>query len=247
MSRGILRRPLIVCFLAAVLVSVAAVSAQANTVTVGSSLTAPGFASVPFGAPASVTNSILPAPEIAASPVDGTVINWSVIGSGSLTPRVLRPEANGSYSAAGTGAAQNATVSGVSGPFPVSMPIKKGDLVGVDGSDPATVSTAPTAGATNLYFEPALADGAGDDTPLGTNPGEDAIGATVRFCLVPKLKGMSGKAARRALAAADCKLGTVAKGKKKPIKKVLRQGVPAGTSISDTQPVDITIARKKKG
>jgi PASTA domain-containing protein len=223
-------------------------SAAANTVTFGSSLTAPGFALRPFGPPATVTNSALPAPEVAASPVDGTVVSWSFIGSGGpLTPRVLHPVPNSSYSAAGTGAPQNATSPGViSGPFSVSIPIKKGDLFGVDGASGASLSVAPAAGATNLYFQPALVDGAGGDTPFGTNPGEDAIGATVRYCLVPKMKGLSGNAARQALNAADCTLGQVARGKAKPIKKVLKQGIKAGTSISDVQPVDLTISKRKK-
>jgi hypothetical protein len=243
------RRLRVIWILALGVVAIAAGSAQANTVVVGSSLTAPDFALQPFGPPATVTNSALPAPETAASPVDGTVVSWSFIGSGGpLTPRVLRPEENGRYSAAGTGAAQNATAEGVvSGPFPFDVPIKRGDLIGVDGADGAFVSTAPVAGATNLYFEPALVDGAGGATPFGTNPGEDAVGAVVRYCLVPKLKGKSGKAARRALTAADCKLGNLVKGKKRrPTKRVLSQGVPAGTAIADTQPVDLRISRKKK-
>jgi hypothetical protein len=249
MSRKIRRRTRLIVFLAVGAAAISAGSAQANTVTVGSTLTAPEFAPQPFGAPATVTNSILPAPETAASPVDGTVISWSFIGSGGpLTPRVLHPVPNGAYTAAGTGAPQNATAAGVvSGPFPVFLPIKAGDLVGVDGASGSTLSTAPTAGATNLHFEPALVDGAGGATPFGTNAGEDAIGATVRYCLVPKLKGMSGNAARQALSAADCRLGNVVKGKKRrPVKRVLSQSVVAGTAISDTQPVDLRISRKKK-
>ena len=183
-----------------------------------------------------MTNSILPAPETAASPVDGTVVSWSFIGSGGpVTPRVLRPEENGRYSAAGTGTAQNAAADGVvSGPFPFDVPIKKGDLIGVDGADGAFLNTAPVAGATNLYFEPSLVEGAGGATPVGINPGEDANGAVVRYCLVPKLKGKSGKAARQALTAADCKLGKLVKGKKRrPGKRVLSQSVPAGTAIAE--------------
>jgi len=234
--------------LTAYMLALLAGSAAANTVTFGSSLTAPGFAPRAFSAPATVTNSVLPAPEIAASPVDGTVISWRFIGSGGpLTPRVLHPGPNASYSAAGTGAPQNATSPGViSGPFSASLPIKKGDLFGLDGAGSSTtLSVAPTAGATNLYFQPPLVDGAGGDTPFGTNPGEDAIGATVRYCQVPKMKGLTGKAARQALNAADCTLGHVARGKKKPVKSVLKQGFKAGTSISDTQPVDLTISKKK--
>ena len=63
-------------------VALLAGSAQANTVVVGSSLTASNFALVPFGPPATVTNYSLPAPATAASPVDGTVISWRFIGAG---------------------------------------------------------------------------------------------------------------------------------------------------------------------
>ena len=148
---------------------------------------------------------------------------------------------------AGTGAPQNATAPDViSGPFPLSLPIKKGYYFGVDGASPSYLSVAPTPGATNLYFQPAITEGGGEQAPTGTNVGEDAISAVVRFCKVPKMKGLSGKAARQALHAADCQIGRVTKGKRKPIKKVLKQGVKAGTLISDTQPVDLTISRKKK-
>jgi hypothetical protein len=223
-------------------------AAQANTVTVGSSLTATGFSPVPFGPPATVTNFVLPAPATATSPVDGTVIRWRFIGSGGpLTPRVLRSAGGFSLTGAGNGTAQSATAPNViSGPFSVSIAIKKGEYFGVDGASGASLSTAPTAGSTSLYFTPALVNGASGRVPTGTNAEEDALSATVRFCKVPKMKGLTGKAARQALNAADCTLGTITKGKKKPVKKVLSQSVKAGKAISDTQPVDLRISRKKK-
>jgi hypothetical protein len=224
--------------------------AEANTVTVGSSLTAPNFVPVSFGAAATVTNYVLPAPATAVSPVDGTVISWKFIGDGGpLTPRVLRSTGTTSLSAAGTGAPQSPTTSpsGISGPFSTVIPIKKGDYFGVDGAAPAAVSTASLSGVTSLYFEPALTDGGGEQAPTGVNPDEVAISATVRYCLVPKLKGKTGKAARQALQAADCAIGQVIKGKKRrKVKSVLSQSVKPGSSISDTQPVDLTISRKKK-
>jgi hypothetical protein len=229
-------------------VALLAGSAQANSVVVGSSLTASNFALVPFGPPATVTNYALPAPATAASPVDGTVISWRFIGAGGpLTPRVLRSSGTTSLAAAGTGSAQNATAPNViSGPFPTSMQIKQNDFFGVDGASGASLSSAPTAGSASLYFTPALVDGAGELAPTGINAAEDAISATVRYCLVPKMKGLTGSAARQALSTADCRLGNVTRGKKKPIKTVLKQGVKAGTSISDTRAVDLTISRKKK-
>jgi hypothetical protein len=247
MSREI-RRKLSVGVLSGALLVLLGGTARADTVTVGSPLTATDFSSVPFSTAATVTNFTLPIPATAASPVDGTVISWRFIGQGGpLTPRVLRATNGASMTGAGTGTPQNATAPNViSGPFPLSLPIKRGDYFGVDGASPAELSVASTPGATNLYFQPAITEGGGEQSPFGTNVGEDAISATVRFCRVPKMKGLPGKAARAALNAANCQIGQVTKGKRKPVKKVLKQGVKAGTSISDTQPVDLTISRKKK-
>ena len=222
-------------------------SAQANTVVVGSQLSTPGFTLVAFIPPATVTNSVLPGPMTAASPTDGTVISWSVIGSGPLTPRVIRPTASGTYTGAGTGSPKSAISGGVSGPFQTSLPIKAGDLVGVSGQSGSTIGTAPNPGATSLYFEPPPVDGGPGVAPTGTNPGaEEAVSATVRFCLVPKLKGKSPQQARDALHAADCKVGPKSKGKKRTKrKKVIKQTIKAGKSVSDTTAVGFTVSRKR--
>jgi hypothetical protein len=250
MARVINRRLCIAVALALCSAGILSAGAQANTVVVGSTLTAPNFVPLSFSAPATVTNYVLPAPATATSPVDGTVISWKFIGdAGPVTPRVLRSTGTTSMSAAGTGAAQSATTAppGISGPFSTVIPIKRGDYFGVDGQDPAMLSAASLPGVTSLYFDPALVDGGGEQAPTGTNPEEAAISATVRYCLVPKLKGKTGKAARQALQAADCTVGTVTKGKKRRRQKiVLRQSAKAGSSISDVLPVDLTIARKKK-
>jgi PASTA domain len=250
MPGKIRRRLWIAVAVGACVPGIVASGAQANTVVVGSSLAATNFVPISFGPPATSVNYLLPAPATATSPVDGTVISWKFIGDGGpLTPRVLRSTGTTSMSAAGTGAAQSATTppNGISGPFPTSIPIKNGDYFGVDGESPAALSTASLSGVTSLYFEPALVDGGGEQAPVGTNPDEVAISATVRYCLVPKLKGKTGKAARQALHAADCTVGTVTKGKKRrPQKTVLKQSVRAGSSISDTVPVNLTISRKKK-
>jgi hypothetical protein len=248
MPRKKVRRLVIGTLVAAVAVGLLGGTAQANTVTVGSSLTASGFMPQPFSVPATVTNYVLPAPATAASPVDGTVVSWRFIGSGGpLTPRVLRSVSGTTMTGDGKGTPRDATAPDViSGPFSVSIPIKAGEYFGVDGEAPSKLDTAPTPGSTSLYFDPALGEADSGSAPLGTNMSEDALSAVVRFCLVPKMKGLSGKAARRALHAADCQVGRIAKGKRKPVKKVLKQGVRAGTSISDTQPVDLTISRKSK-
>jgi PASTA domain len=226
-------------------------AAQANTVVIGSQLTAPGFALVPFGPTATVTNYSLPAPAVVASPVDGTVISWRFIGDGGpLTPRILRSISGTSMT--GTGAfgtprfAQGANV--VSGPFTEKLAIKRGEFFGLDGQSGAFLSTAPTAGAVSLYFQPNLGNLGPGTAPTGTNPEEDAIQATVRYCLVPKLKGKSPQQARDLLHAANCKVGTKTKSKKKKTKRkqVIKQSIKAGTSVSDTTRIDFTVSQKKK-
>src|SRR3954452_437930 len=145
--------------LAACAAAILASTAEANTVVVGSSLTAPNFVPISFGPPATVTNYLLLPPATAASPVDGTVISWRFIGEGGpVTPRVLRSTGTTSLSAAGTGAAQSATASPpqISGPFSTVIPIKKDDYFGVDGETPATGVTSSTATVTSVYFDPAL-------------------------------------------------------------------------------------------
>ena len=78
----------------------------------------------------------------------------------------------------------------------------------------------------------------------GPAPAEYALSATVRYCLVPKLKGKKPKAAKKALKAADCTFGGKRKSKKHTKKKkVVKQTVAPGTSISDTAPVAIKVSR----
>ena len=243
-------RAFICISLVAAAATLQAATAQANTVTVGSTLTASTFSLQAFGPPATVTNYSLPAPATATSPVDGTVVNWRFIGDGGpLTPRVLRSVSGTTLAGVASGTPQNATAPNViSGPFPVSIPIKRGEFFGVDGASGASLSTAPTPNAVSLYFDPALANDGPGQSPDGTNPEEDALSATVRYCLVPKLKGLTGKAARKALQASDCKLGKITKAgaKRHRVKRIRSQSVKPGTSISDTQPIDLKISRKKK-
>ena len=225
-------------------------SAQANTVTVGSQLTAPGFAPALLPAAATRTNFVLPTPATGISPVDGTVRSWKFIGTGGpFAPRVLRATGGFALTGAGTGAPANAVSPGVvSGPFTLALPIKRGEFFGVDtGVGPTAIHVAPTVGATYFDFVPPLTDGGAGVAPTTVATGEVAIQATVRYCVVPKLKGKTGKAARQALSAGDCTLGDVNKSKKRrPVKSVLTQSVKAGTSISDTAEVDFKISKKKK-
>jgi hypothetical protein len=233
----------------AALVGALGASAQAATVPVGSMLTAE-FASSPQSGPGTMTNLALPPPASAASPVDGTVISWRFRGSAGLfTPRVIRPTGVGFAMGLRSGAPQpGAGYEVISGPFPTSLPINKGDLFAVDvPSGGGMQLQGDVEGAQFAEWDPPLPDGGPPEFRFTSGGGtEGPIAAVVRYCVVPKLKRMRPAAARQALAAADCTAGKTSKSKKRrKNKRVLRQSVPPGTSISDTTPVDFTVSRRK--
>jgi hypothetical protein len=94
-------------------------------------------------------------------PFDGTVTSFSV-NSGSagnhLQLRVLRPAGSGQFTGAGTSAAE--TLAGGLNTFSVSLPVKAGDILGLDNSDSALMFDATPSAIAAYYELPALADGA---------------------------------------------------------------------------------------
>jgi hypothetical protein len=245
-SRGvgsILGRTALAAAVAAAAMVLTAGSASAATVTVGSSLAGPFEPNGSAGS-ATRTNLSLPPPANATSPVDGTAISWSFIGA-QMTPRIIRPLGGGLYISAGTGPRQAGAGGGViSGPFPISLPIKAGDLFGVNTEGSISpFATRDVPGAARSVWA-LLVDG-GEARSATAQPGELAIQAIVRYCLVPKLKGKKPGKAKQALRAADCTVGAVRKGRKARKKRVVKQSVAPGSSISDTQPVDLRVSRKR--
>lgn len=93
-------------------------------------------------------------------PFDGTVTSFSVNSgsSGNLVElRVLRPAGGGEFTGAGTSPAEMLAVGPTT--FAVSLPVKAGDILGLDNSNSALIfDTTPSA--ITAYYEPALADGA---------------------------------------------------------------------------------------
>jgi hypothetical protein len=115
---------------------VAAGTAQAATVTVGSPIAniGSGGVSAPNGSTETVANTALPeAGAHVASPVNGTIVSWRLVSSSSTGDsyalRVLRPQSNGTYE--GVGSAPESNVVGDQ-TFSASLPIQAGDLIGVD-------------------------------------------------------------------------------------------------------------------
>src|SRR5215467_11073628 len=91
---------------------IAAVAAQATTVTVGSVMP-PAFTSTPFEGVRTQFNTTLPETGAnLASPVNGAIVRWKIQGAvgGPFTLRVLHPNGAGAYTA--TASSQSVTPNG---------------------------------------------------------------------------------------------------------------------------------------
>jgi hypothetical protein len=123
---------------ACVFALLAAGSAQASTVTVGS-VFPPGSVPTEFAQVQTFFNTALPEKGAnLASPVNGTIVRWRVKDAegGPFRLRVLRPNGSGGYMAAGTSNPVSPTGTGLQ-TFTANLPIHAGDLIGVDPSNDA--------------------------------------------------------------------------------------------------------------
>ena len=124
-------------------------SAQASTVTVGSVLPIE-YTSAPFGQVKTMFNTAIP--ERGAnltSPVSGAIVRWRIQGAkgGPFYLRVLHPNGAGAYSSAGTSGGVTPAGTGVQ-VFSASIPIKAGDQIGIDPTNPTDeIGIAPVPNA----------------------------------------------------------------------------------------------------
>lgn len=100
-------------------------------------------------------------------PFNGTVTSFSVnsgSSSGSVELRVLRPAGGGKYTGAGTSPPE--PLNGTTSTYNVSLPVRAGDILGLDNDSSALVfdTTSPTP--ITAYYEPASAGPSG--LPDGT-------------------------------------------------------------------------------
>lgn len=157
-------------------------SAQASTVTVGS-VFPPGATPTAFGQVQTFFNTALPEKGAnLASPVNGAIVRWRVQGAegGPFRLRVLRPNGSGAYTAVGT--SNPATPSGTGlQTFSANLPIRAGDLIGVDPSnDTDKIGVAEVAGAGYGFVFPPPLDSA-TVAPSGTVDGKEvALSAEVQ-------------------------------------------------------------------
>lgn len=220
--------------------------AGADTVTLGSTAGTPSqtLCSAGFECTYLPFNNVY-SPSLVV-PFDGTVTSFEInSGStgGTVSLRILRPASGGRFTGAGTsapvtiaGGVQNATT---------SLPVRTGDLIGLENDNSAILFDVGTLTTFTAYYQlPALGDGASaapsnitKDRRLllsavltytppksggGTSPsgGGNVPGTPiVAQCVVPKLRNLTLAKARKALTAANCKLGKVTRVRDKRFKR----------------------------
>lgn len=231
--------------------------ADAATVTVGSPFTG-NFTSQNYSgyAGATAANIALGGAGQVGSPVAGTVVSWRLVDAmGTFRLRILRPAgpsiSNDGAIGAGTSAPQALNLPSATSPsLPASLPIRAGDILGIDnlGANDQ-IGEAPFPQAKWAHFITGVPDGS-TAVPAGTVTGfELGVQAAVRYCVVPDVKGKKLKAAKKALAAADCTVGAIrptSKRARRTARFVKKQGVAAGNSISDTAPIDLKLGKAPK-
>ena len=138
----------------------------APTITVGSSLiTKPTITQSFSGGSVTVANASVADPEArAVSPVDGTVVRWRLApqpaAGASYSLDILRPVGAGAYVLAATSAAHSASPAWTE-VFPTTLPIKAGDLIGLNVQAPAAqinLEVVPVTGPSLYLWDPALTD-----------------------------------------------------------------------------------------
>ncbi|MBS1860530.1 MAG: PASTA domain-containing protein [Actinobacteria bacterium] len=177
-GRGRRRRGARIAILAMALATawalVAAVSAGATTVTVGSVMP-PTFTSTPFEGVRTQFNTTLP--ESGAnltSPVNGAIVRWKVQGAkgGPFTLRVLHPNGVGAYTATGSSQSVKPNGTGIE-TFSTQLPIRSGDLIAVDSSNPTDeIGVATVTGASYGIFSSLPFEGA-TNAPSQTKAGQE--------------------------------------------------------------------------
>jgi hypothetical protein len=278
MSRRFSRTTL-VTMLAGGAIAVAPAAAAADTVTMGSPLVSNYDGGVSTGTNVSVQFSFDPATSTnpVVSPANGVVTDWKVKSADDgavYTLKVLRPNGpvslvpatisnfSGITSVEAPSAVPNgtfaATPTGEIFDYPASLPISKGDYLGVLSVGGPGAHGLPQAMANGLpqstfanKFGGQPADGSSADFQADAQH-ELLLQATVKFCKVPDLKGLKLADAQSKLAAADC-ASTVTKKKLKKSKKakkkkgkILSQSLPPDTTAAPGTPVTIKVAKLKK-
>lgn len=190
-------------------------------------------------------------PNPLTSPVNGVVTQWAIRSTDNVTYgfRILRPAGANTYTSVVTALGEDpGTDNGVLS-YPVSLPIKRGDAIGIGpvaGDSDAGVREHDVSDSNVTAYNPTgQADGA--TASFAPTPGHELLlQATVEFCAVPNVRKLNKRAAKKALAAADCGVKVKRKRthKKKLRGKVLKQKKRAGSTFPPGTVVPIVIGKK---
>jgi hypothetical protein len=149
-------------------------AAQASTVTIGSVLPL-SYTLTPFGQVQTEFNTTLP--ETGAkltSPVDGAIVRWRMLGvkGGPFYLRVLHPNGSGAFRATESSTAATPIGEGLQ-TFSTNVPVKAGDQIGVDPTNPTDeIGVATVPGAGYAFIFPSPFNGA-TVAPSGTETGKE--------------------------------------------------------------------------
>ena len=159
-----------------------AAGAGATTITVGSVLP-PGSTPEEFKEVQTLFNTALPEKGAnLGSPVNGLIVRWRVQGAvgGPFTLRVLRPNGQGAYTAVGSSAPATPASEAVQ-TFAANIPVKAGDLIGIDSTNPTDkVGVATVAGAGFASLFPTPLEGATVAPRPGVSGKEISLAAEVQ-------------------------------------------------------------------
>jgi IPT/TIG domain len=165
---------MVVACLACIGALMAAASAPAAVVSVGSVLPE-GATPKPFNRVQTLFNTTLPEPGAnLASPVSGAIVRWRVQGAvgGPFYLRVLHPDGKGGFEAAGTSLPATPVDTGLQ-TFSTNLKIQAGDLIGIDPTTAADeIGFTTVAGASYASIFPTPFDGS-VHAPSQTFSGEE--------------------------------------------------------------------------
>lgn len=173
--------------------AIGATSASASVVTIGSPKTLE-LTQSNAGSPGSITLTNLAVGEpgaVAAAPSDGVIVRWRVTDfkGGPFYLQVLRPGLPGQFLGAGTSAPAS-PLSAATEVFPTSLPIRKGDLIGIVTTNKTDeVGAYVQPGGIVAAWSPALGEGVGK-APAGT-VAENEIAFNAEMQPVPAVSAIS--------------------------------------------------------
>jgi hypothetical protein len=137
-------------------------SASAGLITLGPSLSTTTYTPTTCSNPGcTFSHSALPDGLLAASPVDGAIVNWSVKGASAVPGYAIRvlSKSGGELTGVATSTRQTPAGAGLQ-TFVTALPIKKGQILGIDTPQNGSFGLAGVAGSTTGEVTPLLPDGA---------------------------------------------------------------------------------------